>query len=371
MPLKEKRETTNRIDIFFLCISMVLVVLAGILFWKMQVSVREEQGIKENIVLVQEQKNENEQSISMLQNIIKDLKIQKELIATEITEKELTLARESVNNIEVANQQLLEQYKAVEAEIEQKQTEIETLQEQVETLKKKVEEKKKAEEEEAMEQALAQYYNTNRYTNRDYSKVVYLTFDDGPSYKTPLILDILDQYNIKATFFVTYTTYKDFVPYYKEIVERGHSIGIHTATHDYTYIYGNLENFSADFELIHNWVYEQTGVNTTLYRFPGGSVNSYNGALREQLKYFLMQNNMMYYDWNVSSGDGNSNMTAEQIYENVTTTIGKSSHPIVLMHDTKQETVDALPSVIEALIGMGYSFEKITSDVKPVWQGTR
>lgn len=370
MQAKNKEKKINIAPLLLLCNVILLIVIASVLFWKMKVFTKERQFIQENIVLAQTKKQENEQNIAHFKSEIKNLKFQNGLNMEDTMDEELSLVMESVSKAEETNNEILKQYNDLILEIEEKQDEINTLKEKVESLKKEIE-TKKASEKAQITQQLENYYNLNRYEDRNYSKIVYLTFDDGPSYKTPLILDILDQYNIKATFFVTYTTYKDFVPYYKEIVARGHSIGIHTATHRYTYIYGSLENFKEDFDLVYNWVYEQTGVKTTLYRFPGGSVNSYNSALREKIKYFLMQHNMMYYDWNVSCGDGNSGITSDLVYTNVITTIGKSNHPIVLMHDTKQETVDALPSVIEELISMGYSFEKITSDVKPVWQGIR
>lgn len=201
-------------------------------------------------------------------------------------------------------------------------------------------------------------------------RLVYLTFDDGPSYLTPQVLDILDRYNVKATFFVTYTTDPALVPYYNEIVRRGHTIGIHTATHQYDAIYASMEAFTADFNQIYDYVKMLTGVSCQFYRFPGGSLTGRNAAIREQIKQMMVQRGLVYHDWNVVTGDGGT-VTADEAYHNVVDNILPRSHPVILAHDgaKKETTVQALPGIIETLQSWGYVFAPLTPDVVPIQQG--
>ncbi|MGN0398368.1 MAG: polysaccharide deacetylase family protein [Candidatus Fimimorpha sp.] len=201
-------------------------------------------------------------------------------------------------------------------------------------------------------------------------RTVYLTFDDGPSYLTPQVLDILDRYQIKATFFVTYTERPEIVPYYNEIVRRGHAIGIHTASHEYAQIYSSMEAFVADFDKIYNYVQALTGVSCQLYRFPGGSTTSWNTGIREQIKAWFVQRGIIYHDWNVVTGDGGT-VTAEEAYRNVVDNIVPRTHPVILLHDgvKKETTVEALPRIIETLKSWGFTFAALDPSVEPIRQG--
>lgn len=201
-------------------------------------------------------------------------------------------------------------------------------------------------------------------------RTVYLTFDDGPSYLTPQVLDILDRYQIKATFFVTYTDKPEIVPYYNEIVRRGHTIGIHTASHEYEQIYSSMDAFVADFDKIYNYVRDLTGVSCQLYRFPGGSTTGLNLGIREQIKAWLQQRGIVYHDWNVVNGDG-ATVTADEAYHNVVDNIVQRTHPIVLMHDgvKKETTVEALPRIIETLQSWGFTFAPLDPTVEPIHHG--
>jgi len=204
------------------------------------------------------------------------------------------------------------------------------------------------------------------FVNPD-GKIAYLTFDDGPSKYTPMVLDILKQYNIKATFFVTYKTSASLIPYYARIVEEGHTIAIHTASHDYKKIYASFDAWKEDYEKIWNYVYELTGVKSQLYRFPGGSVSGYNEKVRDKIREYLNYQNVIFYDWNVVNGDG-GNVSADEAYHNVVDNIGSRQKAIILMHDAtgKQTTVDSLPEIIETLLEKGYQFDKLDATVKPI-----
>lgn len=181
---------------------------------------------------------------------------------------------------------------------------------------------------------------------------VYLTFDDGPSDNTDAILDILDDYGIKATFFVNGKEDEVSLAAYKRIVEEGHTIAMHSYSHKYSEIYSSVDAFKADYEKIQNLIYDTTGQESLFYRFPGGSSNRVSNAHMSDYIKFLTEQGITYFDWNVSSGDATSQaFTAEDLVENVMGDVVKYKTSIVLLHDakTKSTTVQALPEIIEAL----------------------
>lgn len=198
-------------------------------------------------------------------------------------------------------------------------------------------------------------------------KMVYLTFDDGPSNLTPKVLDLLDEYNAKATFFVVYKEEKEYTDYLSEIVKRGHTLALHSYSHDYKKIYASVDAFLADFQKVYDWVYEETGQRPTLFRFPGGSTNG-KKAITDEIVAEMQRRGFIYYDWNVSSGDGSNLATTENIIENITTTVGGHDLPVVLMHDGagKYPTLEALPTVLEFLQNKGYSFGALDETMTPV-----
>ncbi len=202
------------------------------------------------------------------------------------------------------------------------------------------------------------------------NKKVYLTFDDGPSTEnTEKILKILKKYDVKATFFVIYRDSDEEKKLYRRIIEEGHTIGIHSASHNYEKIYNSVEDYLKDFNKLSKHIEKVTGVKPEIFRFPGGSVNSYNGAVYEQIISEMTRRGYTYYDWDVSSGDASyGTASANWITNNVVNGVRKSKTNIVLMHDTnaKDTTVDALPKIIEKLKKKGYTFDKLTKDVKPV-----
>lgn len=189
----------------------------------------------------------------------------------------------------------------------------------------------------------------------DVGRKVYLTFDDGPSANTNAILDILAQYNVKATFFVTATNAEAYGDCYKRIVEEGHSIGIHSYSHRYQEIYSSLENYQADFKLLQEYLKEQTGQDVKICRFPGGSSNTVSRVPMSQIIDWVTAEGFTYYDWNVSGGDADNNHVSTQtIYENTIRGINEHSNVHVLLHDSgnKTSTVEALPLIIEEISNM-------------------
>lgn len=199
---------------------------------------------------------------------------------------------------------------------------------------------------------------------------VYLTFDDGPSKHTEEILDILDEYGVKATFFVVGKEGEENVKRLQMIYERGHTIGMHSYTHDYSEIYESVEAFRADFLESKQYIYDAIGVETTHYRFPGGSSNALSDLSMQVFIDFLEEQGMEYYDWNVSSGDGSSILLpVEMILENCTKKLAKYDTAIILMHDTasKTTTVEALPQIIETIQAMEDTvLLPITENTQPV-----
>ncbi|MDD2569202.1 MAG: polysaccharide deacetylase [Clostridia bacterium] len=199
-------------------------------------------------------------------------------------------------------------------------------------------------------------------------KVIYLTFDDGPSLLTPEILDVLDEYGVKATFFVIGKEDEFSKSIYKEIVERGHTIGVHTYSHQYKEIYTSVDSYLADFNRLYQLIYDTTGVPPQIFRFPGGSVNVYNAAIYQEIIAEMLRRGFVYYDWNVSSGDTGKSPTKTSVTNNIVPKVKNFNEPVVLFHDSsnKKCVVEALPAIIEKLQQQGYCFDKLDATVPPI-----
>lgn len=191
------------------------------------------------------------------------------------------------------------------------------------------------------------------------NKVVYLTFDDGPSRYTSRLLDILDKYGVKATFFVT----NQFPKYQYMIGEthrRGHTIALHTLTHRYEVLYKNEAAYYNDLEAIKNIVVNQTGVTPTIVRFPGGTSNTvsrkYCKGIMSSLVKSISYHGFLYCDWNVSSGDAGGAKTVSAISNNVINGIKKKNVSVVLQHDITSASVEAVEQILFWGIQNGYTF---------------
>jgi peptidoglycan/xylan/chitin deacetylase (PgdA/CDA1 family) len=185
----------------------------------------------------------------------------------------------------------------------------------------------------------------------DGMKRIYLTFDDGPSSNTDKILDVLDSYGIKATFFVVGKNGYD--DQYKRIVDEGHTLAMHSYSHKYSEIYASIDTYKADLTKLHDFLYELTGVDCNIVRFPGGSSNTISKVDMNDLITYLDDENMIYFDWNVSSQDATSSYkSAQQIADNVLSNMNKFNNSVVLFHDAsnKDSTVEALPIIIEKIL---------------------
>ena len=175
---------------------------------------------------------------------------------------------------------------------------------------------------------------------------VYLTFDDGPSKHTQRLLDILDRYGVKVTFFVVNYGYTDMIG---REAAAGHSIGVHSATHDYNKIYASEEAYFADLDKMNDIIFEQTGAYSDIIRFPGGSSNTisrFNPGIMTRLARAVEARGYAYFDWNVSSGDAGITTDPEEIYRTVIEEIQKRDVSVVLMHDSKSYTVDTIERIL-------------------------
>ena len=201
------------------------------------------------------------------------------------------------------------------------------------------------------------------------TRYVYLTFDDGPSIYTDEILDILAEYDVKATFFVCGKPDAKYTDSYKRIVDEGHTLGMHSYSHKYSDIYSSVDAFSEDFKKLRHFLYDTTDVLPKYYRFPGGSSNKVTKVDIHDFMDVLEADGVTYFDWNVSAGDDRAGATKDTIYNNIVGNIPRFKHCIVLMHDAadKKSTVEALPEVIEALQAMDDTvIVPITDDTLPV-----
>lgn len=198
-------------------------------------------------------------------------------------------------------------------------------------------------------------HTNNNVTNN--GKIIYLTFDDGPNSNTKKILEILDKYQVKATFFVT-NQFSNYQYLIEDIYKKGHAIGIHTYSHNYKKIYKSEEAFFEDLYKIDEIIYKYTNTHTKLTRFPGGSSNTiskFNKGIITRLSKQLQEKGYVYFDWNVDSKD-TSTTNSQKIANNVINGIKNKSKSVVLMHDIKPANGQALEKIITYALSNGYTF---------------
>lgn len=204
---------------------------------------------------------------------------------------------------------------------------------------------------------------------RDATKIAYLTFDDGPSRNTQAILDILRQYGVRATFFVVGRSDGKLAGLYRTILEEGHSLGIHSYSHDYGKVYASSDACINDIDQLAELLFNSTGVHSSIYRFPGGSSNRIaSTGLIADVAFRLAQREIQYFDWNVDSGDGRSRQpSAGEIVSNVVNGSKQWRRANILLHDdaAKRNTVEALPAIIESLQAQGFVFDRLTNQTEP------
>lgn len=193
--------------------------------------------------------------------------------------------------------------------------------------------------------------------------VIYLTFDDGPGRHTGRLLDILAKYNVKATFFMVNTGY---ISTAARMAAEGHAVAMHSVTHDFAEIYASEEAFFADLEKMQSIIQQHTGIKSMLMRFPGGSSNTisrrYCEGIMTRLTEQVEEKGYTYFDWNVDSRDAGGASTATEVYNNVVSGVASRKASVVLMHDIKSYTVDAIEDIIVWGLENGYTFRALTAD---------
>ena len=205
--------------------------------------------------------------------------------------------------------------------------------------------------------------------------VIYLTFDDGPSSNvTSKILKILREEGVVATFFVI--NHSDDLNYLiKQEYHQGHTVALHSYTHNYQYIYQSENNFFNDLTKIRNKVKNITGEESNIIRFPGGSSNTisrrYNQGIMTRLTKEVVNRGYHYFDWNVDSNDAGGASSSQEIYNNVIRGLSINRENIVLMHDSDSKiyTAQALKDIIRFGKENGYKFKKITSSTTMITHG--
>ncbi len=210
-------------------------------------------------------------------------------------------------------------------------------------------------------------YNGEYDTVKPNNKVIYLTFDDGPSIYTERLLNILKEYNIKATFFVTNQASK-----YQHLITRmsndGHTVGVHTLTHKWD-IYSSLDSYLKDFNAMNDIIEKRTGSQMRFFRFPGGTNNEqgnrYKQGIMVEISKYMLGAGYSYFDWNVSSGDTYLK-DPSAIINNLISQVSSRKTSIVLAHDIKSATVEAMPAFIEYALKNGYTFKAIDDTTSPI-----
>lgn len=201
----------------------------------------------------------------------------------------------------------------------------------------------------------------------DKIKTIYLTFDDGPGPYTEKLLGYLREYNVKATFFVTNQMpgYKHLL---KKIAEDGHALGVHTLSHQWS-IYSSRESYLKDFNAMHQIIKDETGIDTEIFRFPGGTNNtvsrSYSRGIMTTLAKTMTDMGYSYYDWNVDCCD-TLGYSSARIANTTISQLKNKQTAIVLMHDIKNTTVEAVKSIIRFGLDNGYEFSVIDESTPQV-----
>lgn len=202
-------------------------------------------------------------------------------------------------------------------------------------------------------------------------RVCHLTFDDGPSKNSERILDILEKYEAKATFFLIGSEVREENrKIIERIVEEGHAVGLHSNVHRFDKLYASVDVCVRDFEMQYKLLKEEYGIDTKIFRFPGGSACSYMNGQRQAYIQAMREKEFVGFDWHVSGEDAYGNPTVWSIQKNVFDTVDDYENPIILLHDINiaDATVDALPGILEQLKSAGYSFETLNGTEEYIYR---
>ena len=248
-------------------------------------------------------------------------------------------------------------------------------QKQIEQEQAKIEEQIRIEKERIEAEERKRLKNANPFTEEQMQAIeniynveekrVFLTFDDGPtSTVTPLILDLLKQENIKATFFVLGSRVKNHPELVKREFDEGHYIANHGYSHVYKQIYQNKQTVLDEYNLAEQAIQEalqNPDYHSKVFRFPGGSKGGYYRDIKSEAKAYLRENGIVSLDWNSLSKDAEGAKTQEELLQNVIDTIGDKKSVVILMHDSYDKilTYETLPIIIQYLRDNGFEFKTL------------
>ena len=194
---------------------------------------------------------------------------------------------------------------------------------------------------------------------------IYLTFDDGPGPYTERLLDILKKHDVKVTFFLTHV-YSQYESLIKREAKEGHAVAVHSYTHDYQKIYASTDAYWQDFNAMQEVIKTQTGAETKMFRFPGGSSNTVSKkttpGIMKQLVQQANDKGLSYFDWNVASGDAGATTSSAEVLQNCKVGVANFKNAVVLCHDVKEYTVNAMDEFITWALSKGYTFAPLTPE---------
>ena len=197
----------------------------------------------------------------------------------------------------------------------------------------------------------------------------YLTFDDGPTENTAVVLDALKAAGVKATFFVNGRP--EQADMYKRIIREGHRIGNHTYSHDYNLVFQSVDSYLQDTEKLDALLASLSIPPTKLYRFPGGAKNEIAAriggpALTGKISAAMADRGYRFFEWNVAVGEGESRpesraFASPDIATNILAQAKLKRTAVILLHDGPghQATAAAVPAIIQGLKKLGFTFEQL------------
>lgn len=247
------------------------------------------------------------------------------------------------------------QIRKLEEQLEDSNADQNNLQQQLDDLEQELKEK-----EEQLQRNMAATFDDPDKPN------VYLTFDDGPSANTDSILDTLAEYNVRASFFCIARWGDENTARYRRIVEEGHTLGMHSYTHDYKTVYADLASFQEDVIKISDFLYEKTEVRPKYYRFPGGSSNTVCKVSMSKCIRYVNRSGLTYFDWNAQNDDatGKSYTASELVSRAMKSVRAAGRNVVLLMHDeqTKTATAESLPKLLQQLKDADYDILPIREE---------
>jgi peptidoglycan/xylan/chitin deacetylase (PgdA/CDA1 family) len=270
----------------------------------------------------------------------------------------------SYQQLEAKNKELTSSIEGLNSSIASLNSHVDKLNKELKTERAKVEEQKKK------NGSSSGSSSSSHSSSSGVVKTAYLTFDDGPSSITPKLLDELKKYNVKATFFVIGKDTPERRAWIKRESDEGHTVGIHSWTHKYNYIYSSEKNYLDDYNKIRDLIVSATGKEPKFLRFPGGTNNTvslkyHNGApIIPALLDDLKSKGVTPVDWNAGGLDAKSPVPSKAtIVDGVVNICANKQKAIILLHDsdTHASSVEAVPEIITKLRKMGFTFKPLTS----------